>query len=80
MGIWRKTESRPATGPVTPGLFALRGRDRRALAATLERLALLAPRLSGPERQQLAADWCRLGGDVVYAPISQTSRARIPII
>jgi Polyketide synthase dehydratase/Acyl transferase domain len=59
MGIWRKTESRPATGPVTPGLFALRGRDRRALAATLERLALLAPRLSGPERQQLAADWCR---------------------
>jgi hypothetical protein len=59
MGIWRKTESRPATGPVTPGLFALRGRDRRALAATLERLALLGPRLSGPERQQLAADWCR---------------------
>jgi hypothetical protein len=59
MGIWRKTESRPAAGPVTPGLFALRGRDRRALAATLERLALLAPRLSGPERQQLAADWCR---------------------
>jgi malonyl CoA-acyl carrier protein transacylase len=59
MGIWRKTESRPATGPVTPGLFALRGRDRRALAATLERLALLAPRLSGPERQQLATDWCR---------------------
>ena len=59
MGIWRKTKSRPATGPVTPGLFALRGRDRRALAATLERLALLAPRLSGPERQQLAADWCR---------------------
>jgi Polyketide synthase dehydratase/Acyl transferase domain len=59
MGIWRKTASRPATGPVNPGLFALRGRDRRALAATLERLALLAPRLSGPERQQLAADWSR---------------------
>jgi hypothetical protein len=59
MGIWKKTESRPATGPVTPGLFALRGRDRQTLAATLERLALLAPRLSGPERQQLAADWRR---------------------
>jgi hypothetical protein len=56
MGIWRKTESTSAAAPV---LFALRGRDRRSLAATLERLALLAPRLSDRERQDLADQWCR---------------------
>src|ERR1700679_1755942 len=59
MGIWRKTERTPTATSVTPGLFALRGHDRRAMAATLERLALLAPQLSEPERQQLAANWCR---------------------
>src|ERR1700760_4066253 len=52
MGIWKKAED-------APGLFALRGHDRRALAATLERLALLAPQLTGPERQDLAAQWSR---------------------
>jgi hypothetical protein len=56
MGIWRKSESAPAA---TPALFALRGQDRRSLAATLERLALIAPRLSGPDRQDLATQWCR---------------------
>jgi len=64
MGIWRKSENGPVVPPVAapsdaPGLFALRGHDRRALAATLERLALRAPRLSGPERQELAAQWSR---------------------
>jgi hypothetical protein len=52
MGIWKKAED-------APGLFALRGHDRRALAASLERLALLAPQLTGPERQDLAAQWSR---------------------
>lgn len=56
MGIWRKTETAPAAAP---GLFTLRGRDRRALAAALERLARLAPRLSGREPEYLAAQWCR---------------------
>ncbi len=59
MGIWRKTESTPAAAPA---LFALRGQDRRSLAATLERLALIAPPLSGQERQELAAQWCREAG------------------
>src|ERR1700691_2312507 len=58
MGIWRN-EKTPVAAPAAPGLFALRGHDRRALAATLERLALHAPRLSGPERQQLAGQWSR---------------------
>jgi acyl transferase domain-containing protein len=56
MGIWRKSESRPVAAPA---LFALSGRDRRSLAATLERLALIAPRLADRERQDLAAQWCR---------------------
>src|ERR1700761_2096503 len=59
MGIWRKAEKTPSAAAGAPGLFALRGHDRRALAATLERLAVHAPRLSGPERQQLAAQWSR---------------------
>lgn len=59
MGIWRKAEKTPAAAPAAPGLFALRGHDRRALAATLERLALDAPRLSGAERRQLAGQWSR---------------------
>jgi hypothetical protein len=56
MGIWRKSESTPAAAPA---LFALRGQDRRSLAAALERLALIAPRLSGQDRQDLAGQWCR---------------------
>src|ERR1700761_6035285 len=56
MGIWRKSEIRPTAAPA---LFALSGRDRRSLAATLERLALVAPRLADRERQALAAQWCR---------------------
>ena len=56
MGIWRKSESTPVAAPA---LFALRGQDRRSLAATLERLVLMAPRLSDQDRQDLAAQWCR---------------------
>jgi hypothetical protein len=59
MGIWRKAEKTPVAAPAAPGLFALRGHDRRALAATLEGLAQHAPGLSGPERQQLAGQWSR---------------------
>src|ERR1700761_7205050 len=59
MGIWRKAVKTPGATPVAPGLFALRGDDRQALAATLAGLAQHAPRLSGPERQQLADQWSR---------------------
>src|ERR1700744_5554083 len=63
MGIWRKAEKTPSAAAGAPGLFALRGHDRRALAATLDQLARHAPRLSGPERQQLAAQWSRQAVD-----------------
>src|ERR1700744_4403310 len=63
MGIWRKAEKTPSAAAGAPGLFALRGHDRRALAATLDQLARHAPRLSGPERQQLGAQWSRQGVD-----------------
>ena len=72
MGIWRKSESAPAAAPA---LFALRGRDRRSLAATLERLALIAPRLSGPDRQDLAAQWCREAAPETGAGVSGAAGA-----
>src|SRR6201996_8251073 len=75
MGIWRKAEKTPSAAAGAPGLFALRGHDRRALAATLERLAVHAPRLSGPERQQLAAQWSREAVDGADGEVRVAFRA-----
>jgi hypothetical protein len=41
------------------GVFALRARDRRALVATLERVAAVAPQLSDGELRDLAGQLCR---------------------
>jgi hypothetical protein len=41
------------------GVFALRGGNRRALIATLERIAAIAPHLSGAELRDLASQLCR---------------------
>src|ERR1700744_4082676 len=72
MGIWRKPES---TAAAAPALFALRGQDRRSLAAALGRLALIAPRLSGQDRQDLAAQWCREAGPETGAGVSGAAGA-----
>lgn len=52
MGIRVKTEG--ALPAAVSGLFVLRGRDRQALAATLERIAGVAPHLADCERDDLA--------------------------
>ncbi|HLH58189.1 MAG TPA: acyltransferase domain-containing protein [Streptosporangiaceae bacterium] len=57
MGIGVRAEDVQAA-PVT-GVFALRARDRRALVATLERVAAVAPQLSDGELQDLASQLCR---------------------
>jgi hypothetical protein len=63
MGIRVKAED--AQVAAVTGVFALRGGNRRALIATLERIAAIAPQLSGPELRDLA---CQLGRDTGTRP------------
>jgi enediyne polyketide synthase len=58
MGIRVKAED--AQVAMVTGVFALRGRNRRTLIAALERIAAIAPHLSGAEFRDLA---CQLGRD-----------------
>jgi hypothetical protein len=57
MGIRVKAED--AQVAAVTGVFALRGANRRALIATLERIAAIAPHLSRAELSDLACQLCR---------------------
>ena len=63
MGIRVKAED--AQVATVTGVFALRGGNRRALIATLERIAAIAPHLSGAELRGLAG---QLGRDTAARP------------